>query len=207
MTFLSIHGDFNYAAVEIVSILPTVYFPSLWRHFQVYKLRLVSLSPSSTKLFKLLDKLQVFVISFRFLLFVFYKNVKIHKITPPLPGFSHQFQQVGFHYSLGDHESRQVLGPLLKFKLILTVIWSKWSRFFLWSLFPPILLSLLFYAFESFFHANISQWFLPWVWVTENLLKPPELFSVFWTIFKMPKFRWSLLVLLISSPPVTTRIP
>ena len=40
------------------------------------------------------------------------------------------------------------------------------------------------------------------VWVTVNLPKSPELFSVFWLISTMLQFGWSLLVLLFLSPSV-----
>ena len=35
------------------------------------------------------------------------------------------------------------------------------------------------------FHISLSWWFLTGVWVTENLLKSPGLFSVFWPISTM----------------------
>ena len=52
---------------------------------------------------------------------------------------------------------------------------------------------------------SVSWWFTTEVWVTENLLKSPGLFSEFWPISIMLSFKWSPLVLLFPIPlvPVT----
>ena len=55
---------------------------------------------------------------------------------------------------------------------------------------------------SKIFSTSIRWWFLTGVWATASLLKSPGLFSIFWPIWIMLQFGWSLLILLFPSPPV-----
>ena len=61
------------------------------------------------------------------------------------------------------------------------------------------------FSFESFF-TSISWWISIEVWETTSFLKSPRLFSVFWPTSTMLLFRWSPLVLLFPSPPVSLSV-
>ena len=72
-------------------------------------------------------------------------------------------------------------GIFMEFWLILRMLWSKRSWFFLWFVILPLLLLL--------FATSSTR-----VWMTAHLLKYPGLFSVFWLILTMLQFGWSLFV-------------